>query len=111
MDRTEREYFETNRQIQALEERRIYLESNLSQQDPQPALVGKGQEAALTPTARARLLQNQYVTLLATYSESHPDVIRTKRELENLIGDDEFPNERTFVKRQLENEVTKILNV
>jgi|TARA_B100000674_G_scaffold74561_4_gene51612 polysaccharide biosynthesis transport protein len=102
MDRTEREYFETNRQIQALEERRIYLESNLSQQDPQPALVGKGQEAALTPTARARLLQNQYVTLLATYSESHPDVIRTKRELENLIGDDEFPNERTFVKRQLE---------
>ena len=102
MDRTEREYFDANRQIQALEERRIYLESNLSQQDPQSALVGKGQEATLTPAARARLLQNQYISLVATYSGNHPDVIRTKRELENLVGDGEYPNERTFVKRQLE---------
>ena len=102
MDRTEREYFDLSRQIQALEERRVFLESSLAQQDPNSSVVGAGEQLALTPAARARLLQNQYISSLAMYSESHPDVIRLKRELENLVGDGDFPNESAFIEKQLE---------
>ncbi|MAR90188.1 MAG: Wzz/FepE/Etk N-terminal domain-containing protein [Pseudomonadota bacterium] len=102
MERTEREYFEISRQIRTLEERRIFLESSLSQQEPTNAVVGAGQEATLTPTARARLLQNRYITLLATYSENHPDVVKTRRELDRLLEEGDYPSESRFVKRQVE---------
>ena len=102
MDRTEREYFDLSRQIQALEERRVFLESSLSQQDPNASLISNGEMSTLAPTARARLLQNQYISYLAMYSESHPDVVRVKRELENLVGDGDFPNESSFIEKQLD---------
>ncbi|MEE2729384.1 MAG: Wzz/FepE/Etk N-terminal domain-containing protein [Pseudomonadota bacterium] len=102
MDRTEREYFDLSRQIQSLEERRVFLEASLAQQEPNAAVVGAGEQSALTPAARARLLQNQYISYLAMYSENHPDVIRVKRELENLVGDGDFPNESAFIEKQLD---------
>ncbi|MCG8536958.1 MAG: Wzz/FepE/Etk N-terminal domain-containing protein, partial [Pseudomonadales bacterium] len=58
LERTEREYFEISRQIKSLEERKLYIESQLSLQDPQSSVVSNGDLAVLTPSARAKLLQN-----------------------------------------------------
>ena len=102
LDRAEREYFDLSRQIQALEERKVYLESQLSQQDPQAATVGDSRDTVLTPAARTRMLQNRYLSLQAKYSDKHPDVIKTKRELDKLIGDGELPQDKRFVNQQLE---------
>lgn len=102
LDRSQREYIDLNRQVQALEERKIYIEAQLQQQDPSISTVGNGQDITLKPHARAKYLQNRYVSLLASYSENHPDVIRTKRELSNLIGEDGFPRDRDFLEKQIE---------
>ena len=102
LERTEREYFEINRQIKSLEERKLYIESQLSLQDPQSSVVSNGDLAVLTPSARAKLLQNKYISLLASYSESHPDVVKVKRELDNLVGDGDYPNDKAFLQKQID---------
>ena len=102
LDRAEREYSDLSRQIQALEERKVYLESQLSQQSPHANTIGDSREAVLTPEARAKLLQNRYIALMAKYSDQHPDVIKTKRELNKLIGDGELPKDKTFLAQQID---------
>ena len=102
MDRAEREYSELSRQIKALEERKVYLESQLNQQSPHANTVGDGSQSVLTPEARAKLLQNRYISLLAKYSEKHPDVVKTKRQLDNLLQEVEIPNDSRFISQQTE---------
>ena len=102
LERTEREYFEIGKQIQTLEERKLLLESQLTQLDPSHGLVGNSETSLLTPTARAKILQNQYINLLATYSDNHPDVVKIKRELEKLVGDGDYPVEKSFIDKQIE---------
>ena len=102
LDRAEREYFELSRQIQGLEERKVYLESQLTQQDPHSDLLGDSRERVLTPSARAKFLQNSYVSLRAKYSEEHPDVIKTRRELNKLIAGGDLPKDREFLEQQID---------
>jgi uncharacterized protein involved in exopolysaccharide biosynthesis len=87
MDRTEREMLEVERQIQMLEERRVYLESELEQVEPQTAVYAQTGERILSSNDRLRELETSYVSLSSRYSDEHPDVIRVKRELAALAED------------------------
>ncbi len=78
MDRTEREISEADNRIRSLEERKIYLESQLSQLKPY------GADISIDPATRLQALRTSYFGLLARYSEDHPDVIRARREIEAL---------------------------
>jgi len=78
MERSENEISDIDSRIQALEERKIYLESQLSQLKPY------GDNVNLDPSARLQALRTSYLGLIARYSEDHPDVIRLKREIEGL---------------------------
>ena len=78
MNRTEDELSNIDTQIHAQEQTRIYLESQLAQLKPFAT------ETALDPKTRLQALRTEYLRLLARYSPSHPDVIRTKREIEGL---------------------------
>ena len=102
LDRAEREYFELSRQIQGLEERKVYLEAQLTQQDPHADVLGDSRERVLTPSARAKFLQNSYMSLRAKYSEEHPDVIKTRRELNKLVAGGDLPKDREFLEQQLD---------
>jgi succinoglycan biosynthesis transport protein ExoP len=84
MQRTEQELTEIERQIAAAQERRIYLDSQLALQEPHNALVTESGERILSPSDRVRVLESQLVALRARYSPSHPDVIRTEKELSAL---------------------------
>jgi uncharacterized protein involved in exopolysaccharide biosynthesis len=78
MDRTEREMSDVENQIRAQEQTRVYLQSQLAQLKP------FGADAALDPKTRLQALRTEYLRLLARYSADHPDVIRTRREIEGL---------------------------
>ncbi len=78
MNRTEDEISDIDTQIRAQEQTRIYLQSQLAQLKP------FGADAALDPKTRLQALRTEYLRLLARYSPDHPDVIRTKREIEGL---------------------------
>ncbi len=75
MERSEKELEGTERQIYNLEERKMYLQAQLTQLEPYT-----GQ----SPAARLKELQTQYLNAAAIYAPSHPDVIGLRRQIELL---------------------------
>ncbi|MFC1772566.1 GumC family protein [Pseudomonadota bacterium] len=79
MEKTEEEISEIGNQIRSIEERKIYFEHQLTQLEPY-----NDENAALSPAARLKALRTEYLRLTARYSQDHPDVTNTKREIEGL---------------------------
>jgi len=84
MDRTERELIEVARQIRSLQERKIYLESELAQMDPTAVLYSETGERVLGPADKLKVLQTEYLSAAARYSSDHPDVVRLRKEIRAL---------------------------
>lgn len=102
LDRSEKEYFEIGSKIKSLEDQALHMQSQLSQQSPRREVMGDSRNTAvMTRDAQARYLQNSYVSLLAKYSEKHPDVIKARRELDRLVDEGGIPNDPQFVKAQI----------
>ncbi len=85
LNRTESEILGVDQELRALAETQIYLESELAQIEPYNApLYSENGERLLSPADRLKVLETQYLSLAALYSDTHPDVIRAKREKEAL---------------------------
>ncbi len=84
MDRVERQLADTEQQINSLEERRIYLQSELAQIQPNSSLFSSDGQRIQSPEDRLKDLEAEYLKVVASYSERHPDRIRMKREIEAL---------------------------
>ena len=84
MDRSERELVEVNRQILSLKERRIYLNSELSQVNPHAVLYSDTGERIMSPADRLKALQTEMIRLKSVYASSHPDIVRLEKEIRAL---------------------------
>jgi uncharacterized protein involved in exopolysaccharide biosynthesis len=84
LERTERELYNIESQVASVEERRIYLESQLEQISPIAAIYNEIGERVLTPHGRLKALEAEYLSASAVYSDEHPDLRRMKRELDAL---------------------------
>ena len=84
MERTERELTEVQRQIRALDERKIYLNSELAQIAPNSMLFSADGERIFSSEDRLKDLQSKYVTASAVYAESHPDLKKMRKEIAAL---------------------------
>lgn len=79
--RLESNLSDNRRRVQDIEERKIYLQAQLSQIDPElPPQTGAG----ATTIDRLKALRIQFVTLSSKYGSSHPDVRKLAREIEAL---------------------------
>jgi len=78
IDRTQNQIEEIDRQIQSLEEQKVYLGGQLALIDPHSS------DEVMSPAARLDALRTQYISLASRYSPDHPDVIRLKREIKAL---------------------------
>jgi uncharacterized protein involved in exopolysaccharide biosynthesis len=78
IERTQQQMDEIVRQIQSLEEQKVYLGGQLALLDP----YSSGQ--VMSPTERLDALRTEYITLASRYSPDHPDVTRVKREIQAL---------------------------
>jgi uncharacterized protein involved in exopolysaccharide biosynthesis len=108
MDRTERELIETRRQIQGLDERKIFLQAELTQISPYDSYLIDGQRI-LSPAERLRALQTQFVSLQGIYGPKHPDVMKVAREIEALqleAGAQTDPAELQLRVEALQTELT-----
>ncbi len=84
MDRTERELAGIDTKVRALVERKAYLEAELSQINPNVAILSKTGRPIMGPEERLKALKANYPLLLASYTDEHPDVIRTLDEIKSL---------------------------
>jgi len=86
LDRAERDLDEVEREIRDIREKRQILETDLSKESPNAPIFTTSGEPILAGADRLKLLQQQYVELSSKYSPEHPDVVRTRREIELLSG-------------------------
>jgi uncharacterized protein involved in exopolysaccharide biosynthesis len=83
LQRTQQDLAETDRSMSALQDRRVELESELAQAS-RDAPVRIDGSTVLSPEDQLRSLRSQYSSLLALYGPNHPDVVRTKRQIDGL---------------------------
>ena len=101
LDRAERDLDEVEREIRDIREKRQILETDLAKESPNAPVFTTSGETILAGADRLKVLQQQYVELSSKYSPEHPDVVRTRREIELLSGgsaDDEVSS----IRQQLE---------
>lgn len=80
LSRVQSQIGDSERRLQALEERRIVLQGQLSQLDPQGTRVVDG-ETVLSPPERLKALQTRLISLRGIYGPRHPDVVKMEREV------------------------------
>lgn len=90
MERTQREIEVRRESIKSANERKIYLEGQLATLSPTRAYSGTDGRPSLQPAEELKVLRNQYISMSATRSEKHPDIIALKQKIANLeahVGD------------------------
>ena len=70
--------------IRALDQQSVFFDSQLAQINPTATLYGDTGQRILGAKDQLRMLQTQYAAAVANYSDTHPDVVRLKREIEGL---------------------------
>lgn len=84
LDRTELELREVQRQMGVIDERRIYLESELSQINPYTDLFTDTGRRILSPADRIKALSSEIASLKGIYGDRHPALLRRQQELDAL---------------------------
>lgn len=103
MNRTELDLDDVQRQRATLEENRIFLEGQLAQLSPAKDLGTVDGRIVLSPEDRLKALEDYLVSVKGIYSDSHPDVVRTRKAIAALrkevgrgagdLGSDAAPRE------------------
>ena len=111
MERAESELLDIERQMQAIKERKIYLESELSQMQPNATLYSSSGERILGKESRLKTLQAELVSLLARYSDDHPDVLKMKKEIDALEKEMGLQESKTELQLQLKKLKTEYVSL
>ena len=106
LDRTEQSIQENRSQINYAKERISFLESQLSQIDPNIPVQSRKGERLLSSKVRLKFAKQELEQAEARYSNDHPDVIQLKSEIRNLldqVDDTDAPAlKREVYERELE---------
>ena len=70
-------------QIRTLKDRIVYLDGQLATVSPDIPVRGSDGQVA-DPSARLRMLRSQQISMSASLSSRHPDMVKLRREIENL---------------------------
>jgi uncharacterized protein involved in exopolysaccharide biosynthesis len=109
--RLERELDRADMQLRNLNEKRIFLESQLAQVEPLSPIVVEGEKIAMNPNQRLKELYIELTRLKSIYSDKHPDIKKLKREILELESQVQATDISIVkVKRlwQLENKLTEM---
>ena len=90
LQRTDADILEVERQLRTIDESKIILDAQLAQIEPMAAMVTPEGKGVAPPTDQLRALKSQLAMLEARYSPDHPDVVRTRRDVEAMeaeVGD------------------------
>lgn len=110
MDRTEQQLMETNRQAASASDRVLYLESELSQIEPNMSTFSETGERIYGSKDRLKTLQAQFVGLNARYASDHPDVVKMAKQIAALEYEVGAVDKLEFVK-QLKNKHSELVSL
>jgi uncharacterized protein involved in exopolysaccharide biosynthesis len=84
MERIERQLTENDQQVRTLEDRRIYLQTELAQISPYSEVYSATGRRIMSTGDELKNLQMQYVSLAAQYNENHPKLIIMREKIAAL---------------------------
>ena len=96
LNQAERELLDADRDIRALEEKKIYLEGELATLKPHTPIIAASGERILDSGERLKALRAQYASASGYLSAEHPDVLKLQNEmaaLERETGQSASPDE------------------
>ncbi|THB73084.1 MAG: lipopolysaccharide biosynthesis protein, partial [Gammaproteobacteria bacterium] len=102
MNRTDTQIDEVESQLRNLQERKIYLDSELAQLNPHSTLFSSSGQRVLSPEDRLKMLQTKYLSDSSKYAEDHPDLIRMRKEIEKLQSEIGWVDEAENLAKQHE---------
>lgn len=83
-ERIEKEISDIESQLRVLDERKFYLEGQLAQTSPIGPMTNASGERVLDPESRLKMLRSEHIAASSKYSPDHPDVVRLRREIDEL---------------------------
>lgn len=83
-ERLENELKQVDNSIQAVQDRKIYLEGQLTTVKPDTPIIGGTGERVMDPQTRLRSLEVQLADLQSKFSDDHPDIRKVRREMVEL---------------------------
>jgi len=86
-EKAETEVADLDRASRLMEQRKFFLENQLAQTDPEERSASASGERIPSPAERLRTLRSQYSSLQGVYSESHPDMVRLRQQVQSLEED------------------------
>ena len=108
--RLEQDVERIDARIRTLNEKNVYLKSQIANIDPLvPILTERGKVAA-NPANRLKLLNLQLIQLQSSLSDRHPDIIRLRSEIAELeaqVGDKDTSMEKVNRLKILEKELAE----
>jgi len=108
--RTEDELLELDSRTRSLDQQITYLDAQLAQLSPTSTVYTSTGERVLSPSDRLKYLRTEYARLSGIYAPDHPDVVRTKREMESLEKSAGATDSVNDLNRQLEQAQTDLKN-
>jgi uncharacterized protein involved in exopolysaccharide biosynthesis len=108
IERAEQEQRDLDRQAQSLEERQVYLESQLLQISPSSYGSSVDGGPVLSPAQRLEMLRTEMIGASSRYGSEHPDVVRLRREIEALEKETHGGADVATLRHQLENARTEL---
>lgn len=107
--RLEQDMDRTDTRIRTLQEKIVYLKSQIANIDPLIPILTDSGKVASNPNNRLKYLRLQLIRMQANLSDKHPDIIRLKgeiKELEAQVGDKdstvEQMNRLAIVEKQID---------
>ncbi len=111
MNSREQDLIQVDNQIRSLEQQRVYLESELAQQQPTSQLYSETGQRILGPADQLKVLESEFIPLAARYGENHPDVIAMRKEIQSLraqVGGATSNSEIILRRNQLQAELARV---
>jgi uncharacterized protein involved in exopolysaccharide biosynthesis len=108
LTRADDELRDVDARARSLDQQVTYLEGQLAQLNPTSQVYTSTGERVLSPSDRLKFLRTEYARLSGIYSPTHPDVLRTKREIDSLeqsVGQGPDTND---LQRQLDDARRKL---
>jgi uncharacterized protein involved in exopolysaccharide biosynthesis len=109
--RFERELEIADMQIRSLNEKKLFLESQLATVEPLSPIVIEGDKIATNPNQRLKELYIQLTKLKSIYSDKHPDIKKLKREIKELetqVQNSDVSVEKVKRMQLLENQLVSL---
>ncbi len=98
-------------EIRSLEERKLYLKTQIANIEPLKPIMLDGKNVMMSPADRLKRLRLELISMKSSYSDKHPDIKKIEnevRELEGKVEEGDNTSQKIKTFKALQGELSKL---